>query len=260
MEIDNGLDRLAARHSTRFRRQPHAPDLLPPADAALAPLRAERVQRADGPPGNGRQDMAAQMRHLTEVFEGRSRLEWLHAACISYLRRDTPHTARARSLFRRMWVEETGFLLENLTARWLISAMQTFYDHGETAGERTAGAVGFFYGNFIKIYETERNASRPPPPDSPDTYWPGMSALPGIGGFKPGDDILANMNTLAYDAALNGEAAGPALIRLMELARDGRTIFNRTDAMRTRTPFRKRAFYALSFGGVERLDGGEDTR
>lgn len=228
-------------------------DLLPEPDAALAPLKHMVVETIDGPTDEARKDLSVQMVQLSQIFAGRSELELLHAACISYLRRATQQTAKARVLFHRIWAEEADFLLERLPARWLVSTLQTFYDHPATPGERTAGGVGFMYGNLIKVYETERAASRPRPPDSPYPYSPQLRAVEGMGGFKPGDDVLANINVLAYDAALDGGPAGRVLLRLMEIVRDGDTIFRRTDELRHLPAFRDRRLYTLSFDGTDPL-------
>ena len=74
-----------------------------------------------------------------------------------------------------------------------------------------------------------------------------------MGGFKPGDDVLANINVLAYDAALNGGVAGPVLLRLMQVVSEGRTIFHRTDALRAKPAFRECRSFTLSFGGTEAM-------
>lgn len=249
----DGLDRLLRRHAGRFHVQKHHPGLLPDITAPFGPLKTKIVVRRDGPTSNARRNLLHHAAALSAVFEGRSELEFLHALCIAHLRRRTKDTPRALQLFRRMWQEESDFLLERLSARWLVSVLQTFYDHGSNAEERIAGAAGFFYGNLMKVYETERAALGPGRRLKPDDYPRSLKSLPGMGGFRPGDDVLANINVLALDAAMNGGMAGPALMRLIQIAQSGTTIFQRTDALRHHSAFRNRRSFTLSFGGTETM-------
>ncbi|WP_283179986.1 hypothetical protein [Gemmobacter sp. 24YEA27] len=143
--------------------------------------------------------------------------------------------------------EKADFLVENLSARWLISALQTFYDHSEVPEERIAGGLGFTYGNLIKIYETEHHARRRNRP--PEAHAFRNKSVPGMFGFSPGDDILINLNVLVLDAAKRGGLAAPALIRLIAAVAAGNTVFQRTDALATVPPFSDHPHFTYSFDG-----------
>jgi hypothetical protein len=245
--IPASLLHLDQRLTRRFSSQSEAPDLLPSHDVDLAGLSQQIVEKPPYAPKARRSDMVAQKRMLSKSFSGRSELELLHALVISYLRRSTPHTSKAWALFRRIWEEQPDFMIDNLTPRWLISALQTFYDHGDDSGEKLAGIGGFFYGNLIKIYETEHNARRRNRVPQIQNYK--NKSVPGMFGFKPGDDILININSMALDVAKNGGLAARPFLALLEAVATSNTIFQRTDALHEIEPFSQHPTFTLSFLG-----------
>lgn len=196
-----------------------------------------------------RQNIVDQHLILQKNFTGRSELLLLHALCISYLRRTTQLREKALFTFRMIWEFETDFLLENLTGRWIISALQTFHDHGLTEGEKLAGAAGFLYGNLIKIYETERNTLNEKPIEklSPRNFK--NKTVPEFRSFVPGDDVLININAFVYGTATRGGLARPSLMRLLEIVHQSRAIFSRIDSYRVVDQFAEHPNFTRSFEG-----------
>lgn len=246
-----GLERLNDLHGRRFKRFREIVDLLPPSDVDLAEVRKRAVpEDAIADPSLSRRDMADHLQSLRAQFAGRSELLVLHALCISYLRRGTPLTAKARHLFHRLWAEQGEFLARELSARWLVSALQTFHDHGIGEGERRAGGIGFVYGNLVKIYETERDdatARTPMGGGNPHVN----ETVPGLGGFMVGGDILLNINLLVYDAALRGGLARRPLLALMREVKESGAIFARIDAIEPGLPIRRQDNFVFAFDGKD---------
>lgn len=241
------LTALNDRLQKRFSYQPEAPDLLPEPNSDLEKMAQTLVDVSDGPRPGKRSDMFHQVKMLSRSLAGRSTLELQHAIAISYLRRDTPYTEKAWGFFQRVWSEQADFMTEQLSIRWIISSLQTFYDHSDVPGERSAGGLGFVYGNLIKIYETEHHARRRNKAPDPSGFK--NKSVHGMFGFKPGDDIMINLNVLMLDAAKSGGRAGKPLLRLMTAIADGNTIFQRTDALAEVEPFSEHPSFTLSFDG-----------
>ncbi len=229
------LGALAERVAGRAAGGVSAPDLLPAASVDLTGLRTSIV--ADPgveTKGMSRRDMRDQLVILQAALKGKSELALTNALAISYLRRGTPHTAKARALFLRIWREEGKHLLTELSTRWLLSTLQTFADHGETESQRAAGIAGFIYGGVMRMYEHERAMLGLSPDQTADSITP--SARPGLtntGGFRLGHtDALINLNALVYEYALCDEVAGPVLEELLVRVRDSKTVFHRMDQTR----------------------------
>lgn len=218
------------------RRRPNHKDIglhLPPVDVDFETFRAPLVDgkiRYDR--SAPRSDIANHSLRLREAMQGRSGLEWLNAVCIAYLRRKSPHGHHARMLFLRLWSEEGETLALEMSPRWLISSLMTFYDHGETEAQRMSGATGFFLGSMLKIGEVERELMG----HGPDALYVRRSApsplrsLDGMDGFAVGNaDIMRNTLSLACEIATRDAVAGPALFALLLSIREGRTVFTRMD-------------------------------
>lgn len=105
-------------------------------------------------------------KHLSELrgeFGGMPELCFVHAALIAKIRRQidlvehVPH-------FLDLWAEESEFLAAHLNSRWLLSAADTFADHG-TNTQRLIGSglSGLFHA--LQLCETERLAVRDPASD-----------------------------------------------------------------------------------------------
>jgi hypothetical protein len=98
--------------------------------------------------------LCAKLDELHRAFEGASELCYFHAELIVRLRRGID-VAASWETFARMWDHERDFLCANLNSRWLISALDTFADHGDpTQQARALIQIAFF--NSIRIAQTER--------------------------------------------------------------------------------------------------------
>lgn len=144
------------------RREPFdfGPEDLPPLDVNLTVLRNAVVpERATQKgPADLNTSWARKRRQIAEEFIGASELAFLNAQLISNLRKREypPQTA---SLFCRLWAEESEHLISELSLRWLVSSVQTFADHGETAAQREVGQGLRMLFGMMKLYEFERSFS-----------------------------------------------------------------------------------------------------
>ncbi len=211
---------------------------FPAPDSDLGPGRSVPVARAEryrftafGPPPV---DTNSKLDFLAEEFDGQPQLLMLHAYCVSHLRKRR-FPPRARAIFLRLWSEQGDWLLENLTRRWLISAIITFGDHGTTEAQRRAGlAFSMFFGTF-RLYEAERLYSGRAPDEAFDIGTRRRVDLPfGMDPFPIRKADLDN-TMLAY---LYREAGGDPLTEKLTavlmglLAQDPGTIFARLGQMR----------------------------
>ena len=114
------------------------------------------VTRATPAPQNAPNfHIALKIADLSAELQGEPQLVYLHALMIAMLRHDDPPPQAAQT-FHRIWREQGEFLLENLDYRWIISALITFGDHGETENQRLVGACMGVFANMVKLYESER--------------------------------------------------------------------------------------------------------
>ncbi|MBO9477794.1 hypothetical protein J7382_09630 [Shimia sp. R11_0] len=142
------------------RRDPFdfGPEDLPAVDVNLGVLREAIVpeRAAQKGPADPNTSWARKRRQIAEEFVGLSELAFLNAQLISNLRKRA-YPAQAPALFRRIWAEEADHLLDTLNLRWLVSSVQTFADHGETAAQREAGQGLRMLFGMMKLYEFERS-------------------------------------------------------------------------------------------------------
>jgi hypothetical protein len=130
-------------------------EALPPPDVDFAPLKEARIDRRRDPFGGSRSSHARKHRELSKEFDGLPAILHLHGLLIAHLRRrDQP--AHCAALFHRLWAEEAPYLLARLDARWLVSAITTFGDHGLTEAQRRVGQSLTVLFGMMKLYETER--------------------------------------------------------------------------------------------------------
>lgn len=209
-------------------------EALPPLDVDFGPLKTARVNgRADSVAGS-RSTYARKLRELTEEFKDLPELMLLHGLLIAHLRRRSApeHTA---ALFLRLWSEESDWLLRRLDARWLVSAITTFGDHGATEVQRRVGqSLSLMFG-LMKLYETERlySGTTPDqafawakPPKAPLALQMDAYAL-GSGGLD------VNMLGRLWQDAQADPVLAPLARHLMELLiADDRTVFRRLRLMR----------------------------
>ncbi|MEE4188550.1 MAG: hypothetical protein V2I76_08915, partial [Roseobacter sp.] len=209
-------------------------DIMPPPTVDLETLARERLPVDVEMPDLERADIRNQSTILDYHLRGKSRLSHLNALTISYLRRDTAHTEKARKLFHRIWREQGPALVNELSTRWLISTLQTFLDHGINEAQRSIGTVGYFYGNMMKIYEGERAIEG----HDQDTSYPNLTPqtqnhFRGMDRYTVGgSDLMLNTNALALEIALRDDVAGPVLQEFLLRVKNAETVFSRHDKTR----------------------------
>lgn len=209
-------------------------DILPAETVDLDALATARLPREVETIEASRADIRDQSRILEYHLRGKSRLNHLNALCISYLRRDTEHTAKARVLFHRIWREKAVLLVNELSTRWLISTLQTFLDHGLNEAQRSIGTAGYFYANLMKIYEGERAIEGL----AQDAAYAGhepetKNRFRGLDRYKVGgSDLMLNTNALALEIAYRDPVAGLVLQEFLLRVKASETVFSRHDRTR----------------------------
>lgn len=229
----SALPKLMQRMLGRVSAQ-DADDILPPVSVDLAVLARERLPKDVELPELSRKNMHDQAAILNYHLRGKSGLSHLNALTISYLRRDTPHTAKARLLFHRVWREQGPLLVNELSTRWLISTLQTFLDHGETEAQRAIGTAGFFYANMMKIYEGER-AIEGAEQDAVYSHSAPQTSnrFRGLDRYKlGGTDLMLNTNALALEIARRDATAGLVLEEFLLRVKHSGNVFSRHDKSR----------------------------
>jgi hypothetical protein len=91
---------------------------------------------------------------LRQEFSGQPELCFYHAMLIVMIRReiDLTHTI---ARFESLWHHHGDWLLKHLNIRWLVSACDTFADHGTNATEKSLALATTLLANTVKAYETE---------------------------------------------------------------------------------------------------------
>lgn len=227
------LPELFERVRSRFSTQ-DCLDLLPDENCDLHALLGKRLPEEREEPRLSRSDMADQSVILDYHFRGKSELAKLNAFCISYLRRGTPHTGKARRLFHRIWNECGVNLVNELSTRWLISTLQTFLDHGVSEQQRLIGASGYFYANMMKIYEGERAMDGLEQDAIVRNSEPvTQSKFRGLDRYRiGGSDLLLNTNALALELSALDDVAGLVLQEFLVRVKHSWNVFRRADATR----------------------------
>lgn len=227
------LPKLLERSKMRVSQQKVA-DVLPQVAVDLEELARERLPEDVDMPDLERMDMAHQATLLNYHLRGKSRLSHLNALTISYLRRDTPHTDKARTLFHRIWREQGVVLVNELSTRWLISTLQTFLDHGENEAQRSIGTAGYFYGNMLKIYEGERAIEGLEQDARYENTAPQTkNKFRGLDRYNVGGtDLMLNTNALALEIAQRDEIAGLVLQEFLLRVKNSGNVFTRHDRTR----------------------------
>jgi hypothetical protein len=207
---------------------------LPPLDVdfkALAKIPLPQ-QPSSRPEGLSR---VAKKRHmLLGELAGQSELALLHGLLISHLRKHTYPDATP-TLFLRLWVEEENWLLENLTTRWLISAVITFAKHGQTEADRTLAQSMNILFSLMKIYEAERCFSGRGPQEPYRIKDRNKAPLPmGMKDFSVlNGDLEAHLLAPLWRDAEKAPAIGRLVRHLLNtLNGDDGTIFRRLALMR----------------------------
>lgn len=221
------------------RRAPfvYGPDeALPPIDVEFNPLKTQIVGPIPSHYESSRTSFARKFRDLSQEFEGRPALLRMHGLLVANLRRreQPEHTA---ALFQRLWTEEANYLIAHLDARWLVSAITTFGDHGKTEVQRSVGQSMSVLFGMMKLYETERlySGARPDQPfaikrKSAQTLPMEMDAYALVGG---GLDV--NLLGRLWHEACHDSVIKPLAHHLLEqLIHEPAGIFRRLTTMKTR--------------------------
>lgn len=208
-------------------------EALPPLDVDLKALLAARVPM-DEPPPQQASGNATKTQEIRRELAGFSELAALNALLISHLRkkRFPRHTPR---LFRRIWQEEPEALMAELPARWLISSVITFGDHGWNERQRRVGLSMNLLFSLMKLYEFERLYSGLPPEQAHPVRRNPSAALPmdmpSFSLLSGGLDI--NLLAQIWDMARNEPVVGSIACHLLQqLNDDPRSLFRRIGLMR----------------------------
>lgn len=209
-------------------------DDVPPANvdfSALAtiPLPAQTLPR---PEGLSRTDKKRHM--LLGELAGQSELAMLHAMLVSHLRKHS-YPDGAPALFLRLWAEQEQWLMANLPTRWLISAVITFADHGQTEADRNLAARMNMLFSLMKIYEAERAFSGKSAQQPFRTQDRNKSPLPmGMKDFSVlQGDLEAHLLAPLWRDAERAPAIGTLTRHLLTILNtDDGTVFRRFALMR----------------------------
>jgi hypothetical protein len=168
------------------------------------------------------------------MVAGFSELAALNALLIAHLRKKR-FPRHAPRLFRRLWQEEAEALLAELPARWLISSVITFGDHGWNEGQRRVGLAMNVLFSLMKLYEFERLYSGLPPDRAhPLRRSPGIALpldMPSFSLLSGGLDI--NLLAQIWDMSRDEPVAGRIACHLLQaLNDDPRSLFRRIGLMR----------------------------
>ena len=210
---------------------------LPPLDVDFHPLKAMPLPAQELPQPAGLSRVAKKRHMLLGELQGHCELTLLHGLLVSHLRKHTyPETAPA--LFLRLWADEQDWLLHNLPSRWLISAVITFAEHGQSRADRTLAARMEMLFSLMKIYEAERCFSGASPQEPFRIVNRNKSPLPM--GMKDlsmlNDDLEAHLLAPLWRDALNAPAVGPLVQYLLELLnQDDGSVFRRFALMREKS-------------------------
>jgi hypothetical protein len=200
-------------------------------DADLAALTGTLV--ADRPLPHGASRHAVKEHELRAGMIGQPALVLLHGIVIAHLRKRQFH-AHAHALFHRIWTEQGAFLLGVLDTRWLISAIITFGDHGQTASAQMLGREMGMLFSVMKLYEFERLHSGKAPNDAFGLQRANADLPLGMTPFSLASGGL-DINLLAplWQRALDEPVIGPLACTLLDrLNTDPGGLFRRITAMR----------------------------
>ena len=216
----------------------HAGEELPPMDVDFAPLAHQPLPPQENPRPEGLSRVAKKRHMLLGELPGQTELALLHGLLVSHLRKHT-YPDHAPALFRRLWAEQEDWLLDNLPTRWLISAVITFADHGDTEADRKLAQSLNILFSLMKIYEAERCFSGLPPQEPFRMKNRNKSPLPmGMKDFSVlQGDLEANLLAPLWRDSKDADSIGPLVRRLLTaLNHDNGTVFRRLSLMRRAAP------------------------
>ncbi len=159
LTYEGGFEAIVSRMQAREKPLSFATnEALAPLDTDLAELRKKLVEEVDPEHVTQFKQQSGNQRKSLELnteFLGQPELCKLHGLLIAHLRKsDQP--AHTMALFTRIWAEQADFMLQHLDPRWLVSAITTFGDHGQTEVQRRVGHSMSVLFVAMKLYESER--------------------------------------------------------------------------------------------------------
>jgi hypothetical protein len=207
---------------------------LPPLDMDFQPLKDMPLPAQELPRPEGLTRVAKKRHMLLGELQGHCELTLLHGLLVSHLRKHT-YPDHAPALFLRMWSTEQDWLLNNLPSRWLISAVITFADHGQTEADRNLATRMNMLFSLMKIYEAERCFSGNAPQEPFRIKDRNKSPLPmGMKDFSVlKGDLEAHLLAPLLRDANKAPATGRLVQHLLELLnQDDGSVFRRFALMR----------------------------
>lgn len=230
-----GMAALLPRYQKRRALLTHAPgEDLPSLNVDFKALAATPLPQQTLPRPQGLSRVAKKRHMLLGELAGHSELALLHGLLVSHLRKHTyPETAPA--LFHKLWDAEQNWLLENLPTRWLISAVITFAEHGQSEADRNLAARMNILFSLMKIYEAERCFSGNAPQDPYRVKDRNQATLPmGMNDFSVlQGDLEAHLLAPLWRDAQTAPQIGPLVRHLLAILNtDDGTVFRRFAKMR----------------------------
>lgn len=146
-------------------------------------------------------DLSGHLDKVKKEFIGKSELCYYHATLVVLLRRDYKPEQTFKE-FEQLWSNETDYLLNNLSVRWIISGCDTFIDHSNDAVRNAILMNAITMINTLKVYETKQflqlgnqHAKAPLIPENVDRlYEHHLPLYDGLTYFRIGsDDTLKHM-------------------------------------------------------------------
>ena len=211
---------------------------LAPLDVDFRALAAQHLPPPISPRPEGLSRVAKKRHLLLGELAGLTELHLLHGLLVSHLRKHT-YPDHAPALFRRLWAEEEDWLLANLPTRWLISAVITFADHGDTEADRKLAQSLNILFSLMKIYEAERAFSGLPPQEPFRVKDRNKAPLPmGMRDFSVlQGDLEAHLLAPLWRDSKTADQIGPLVQHLLTLLnQDDGTVFRRLALMRGASP------------------------
>ncbi|NVO27400.1 hypothetical protein HJ526_08225 [Donghicola sp. C2-DW-16] len=209
---------------------------LSPLDCDLAGMAGRRMPDPAVPLVKPASSFGFKAHALAVELAGASELAYLNALLIAHLRRRS-WPDHAPALFCRIWAEHADHLIGELNARWLVSSLQTFADHGQTEAQRRIGATLGLLFSMMKLYEFERTFGGT---DPAEPYRMGKRAKVPLPmemddfSLKSGGLDFNMLAPLWRDAGADPVTAPLARHLLDMLNGDNGTVFRRIQKMRER--------------------------
>jgi len=231
-----GFAGLVRAQERRQRRFDGVRDALPPVDVDLLPY----FDRLLPPPPQpfdqaARFSVERKVLELQEEFQGQAEIHHLHALLIAISRRDDPPPA-AITLFHRIWSEHGTRFATMLPVRWMISAVTTFADVGQTGDQRAAGMALSILFDMIKLHDSERRISGQPG-RTPFRASEGRKRFPLALNMEPysfkGGDLDRIMLARIWQLCERDPTIRPIGVAMLRLVmRDPRSIFGRVQEIK----------------------------